>query len=76
MDTNKKYVIALGNPIIDISAHTDEETIKKFEIEFGKTVFCNEKNCGFFDYLESKPEVTYIPGGSVTNSIRVTNVIK
>ncbi len=74
MDT-KKYILGLGNPIIDISAGADEETIKKFELEMGKTIFCNDKNAGFFDYLESKSDVTYIPGGSVTNSIRVTNVI-
>jgi adenosine kinase len=73
MDT-KKYILGLGNPIIDISGNVEEETLKKFELQMGTTVFCNEKNCGFFDYLESKPEVTYIPGGSVTNSIRVTNV--
>lgn len=73
MDT-KKYIIALGNPIIDISANVDQEILKKFDLEMGKTFFCNEKNSGIYEYLESKPEVTYIPGGSVTNSIRVSNV--
>ncbi len=75
MDT-KKYILGLGNPIIDISGSVDEETLKRFELQPGTTSFCNEKNCGFFDYLESKPDVTYIPGGSITNSIRVTNVNK
>lgn len=75
MDTqNVKYILGIGNPIIDISATTDEETIKKFGLEFGKTVFANDSNIGFYDYLEAQNDVTLIPGGSVTNSIRITNV--
>jgi len=66
--------LGLGNPIIDILANTDEETIKKLEIPYGKCVFINEKNKEYFKLLESKPDVKYIPGGSVTNSLRVTNV--
>jgi hypothetical protein len=71
---SKKFILGLGNPIIDISAETDQETLNKFELAAGQTIFCNDKNLPFYEYLESKPEVTYIPGGSVTNSIRVTNV--
>jgi adenosine kinase len=72
----KKFVIGLGNPIIDISANSTEEIIKRFNLSWGGTVFKNDENVGFYDVLESQPDVTYIPGGSVTNSIRVTNVIK
>jgi hypothetical protein len=71
----KKYIIAIGNPIIDISGATCEETIQKFGLEWGKTVFTNDSNVGFFDILESQSDVAYIPGGSVTNSIRVANVL-
>jgi len=74
MQNNKKYIVGLGNPIMDILAKADEETIKKLEIPYGKCVFIDEKNKEYFNMLESKPEVKYIPGGSVTNSIRVTNV--
>jgi len=73
---SKKYILGLGNPIIDISAEANEETLKKYELVAGQTIFCNDTNMPFYDYLESKPEVTYIPGGSVTNSIRVSNVKK
>jgi len=68
------YVIGLGNPIVDISATTDEEALKKYGLEFGRTVFTNDENVGFYDVLEAQPDVTYIPGGSVTNSIRIANV--
>jgi adenosine kinase len=68
------YIIGLGNPIVDISATSDEETLKKYGLEFGRTVFTNDENVGFYDVLEAQSDVTYIPGGSVTNSIRITNV--
>jgi len=70
---NAKYILGLGNPIVDISANTDEETLKKYGLEFGRTVFCNDQNVGFYDLIEAQSDVMYIPGGSVTNSIRITN---
>lgn len=75
MKNNKKYIIGLGNPIIDILAKTNEETIIRLDIPYGKCVFITDKNKEYFDLLESQPEVKFVPGGSVTNSIRVTNVI-
>lgn len=69
-----KYIIGLGNPIVDVSANTNEETLKKFGLEWGKTVFTTDSSVGFYDVIEAQSDVTYIPGGSVTNSIRVTNV--
>jgi hypothetical protein len=75
INTNEvKYIVGLGNPIVDISGNTDEETLKKYGLEFGRTVFANDGNIGFYDIIESQKDVEYIPGGSVTNSIRITNV--
>jgi adenosine kinase len=73
-NSSTKYIIGLGNPIVDISATSDEASLKKFGLAFGGTVFRNDENEGFFDVLEAQPDVTYIPGGSVTNSIRIANV--
>lgn len=69
-----KYVLGLGNPIVDISGNTNEETLKKYGLEFGRTVFKNDENVGFYDVIEAQSDVMYIPGGSVTNSIRIANV--
>lgn len=71
---NKGFLVGIGNPILDISNNTDKETIEKFGLQFGQTIFANDQNKSFFDVLEKTPKVSYIPGGSVTNSIRVTNV--
>lgn len=64
-------IIALGNPIVDISAEVDKESLEKYNLEWGGTVFANQNNVGFFTDLESRPQVTYIPGGSIQNTLRV-----
>ena len=71
-DTSKlNSLIGLGNPIVDISCEIDEESIKKYDLEWGKTVFANEKNVPFFEELEKNPKVIYTTGGSIQNSLRV-----
>ena len=64
-------LIAIGNPIVDISAEVDKDCIQKYRLKWGETVFADRGNIGFYDELESKPQVTYIPGGSIQNSLRV-----
>lgn len=66
-----KSVIAIGNPIVDIVANVEKEDIEKYKLAWGQTVFANETNVGIFEELEKKPEVTYVPGGSIQNSLRV-----
>ena len=68
-----RSLIAIGNPIVDISSEVDKESIQKYRLRWGETVFTDQYNIGFFDELESKPEVTYIPGGSIQNSLRVAS---
>ena len=68
-----RRVIAIGNPIVDISAEIEKETLQRYKLVWGGTFFADESNMAFFDELESKPQVTYIPGGSIQNTLRVTN---
>lgn len=64
-------IIGIGDPIVDISAEIEEKCIQQFGLEWGRTVMADEKNIGIFDVLERKAEVSYIPGGSVQNTMRV-----
>jgi adenosine kinase len=68
-------IIAIGDPIVDISSEIDSEIIKKHNLKWGDTVFLdgNSNDTGVFDDLESMPEVKYIPGGSVQNTLRVAS---
>ena len=69
----KGFIIGIGNPIIDISNDTTKESIDKYGLAFGQTIFANDSNIGFYDELEKAQNCSYVPGGSVTNSIRVSN---
>ena len=64
-------LIGIGDPIVDISAEIDSQTVKKYGLEWGRTVYVDERSIGIFAELEKKDQVSYIPGGSVQNSIRV-----
>ena len=64
-------IIAIGNPIIDITAEIDKEAIQKFGLKWGETVFATPENITFFNEIENRPEVTHTPGGSVQNTLRV-----
>lgn len=68
-----KSIIAIGNPIVDISAEVEKESLEKYHLAWGATVFADDYNIGFFTDLESRPRVTYIPGGSIQNTLRVTS---
>ena len=64
-----RSLIAIGNPIVDISSNK-EDVIDKFGLKWGETVFANESNVGFFKELEKNKNVKYIPGGSIQNTLR------
>jgi adenosine kinase len=66
-------IIAIGNPIIDITANLDKDSLQKYGLKWGETVFANPENVSFFIEIENKAEVTYIPGGSVQNTLRVAS---
>ena len=64
-------VLAIGNPIIDITANIEKELIQKYGLKWGETVFSTPENISFFNEIENKPTTTYIPGGSIQNTLRV-----
>ena len=64
-------LIALGNPIVDITVTIDKDTIQNCGLEWGRTVFNNETTQKFLDEIDKKPVVTYTPGGSIMNTLRI-----
>jgi len=72
-----KLLLGIGNPVIDIIGETDRDTLKRYGLEFGKTAIISNQNYSFFEYLEKNSKtLTYFPGGSLTNSIKVAGVIE
>ena len=78
-ELSKNFVFRLPNAItrewlisiVDISAEIEKEVVEKYSLPWGQTVFANEKNIGIFEELEKRKDVSYIPGGSIQNSLRV-----
>ena len=68
-------LIAIGNPIVDITVSIDKDTLQNYGLEYRRTTFCNEKTQKFLDELDKRPIVTYTPGGSVMNTLRVCSYI-
>ena len=66
-----RSLLAIGNPIVDISAEVTREILDKYHLKFGETVFANKNNIGFYQELENMPQVSYIPGGSIQNTLRI-----
>jgi len=64
-------LIALGNPIVDITVNIDKDTLQNCGLEWGRTVFVNDITQKFLDDLDKRPIVTYTPGGSIMNTLRV-----
>ena len=65
-------LIAVGDPIVDIISEIGTDIIKKYNLKWGDTVFLEENNDnGVYGELECMPEVRYVPGGAVENSMRV-----
>ena len=76
---NKAYsvnsLIALGSPLVDITVSIDKNTLENYGLEYRGTTYCNEKTQKFLDELDKKPIVTYTPGGSVMNTLRICSYI-
>lgn len=66
-------IIAIGNPIIDITAEIDEEIINRYHLKKGEITFMTQENANFFNEIESKTQVTFSTGGAVQNSLRIAS---
>lgn len=68
-------LIALAEPIMDITSEIDSEFIQKYDLKWGDTILVpensDEKITKIYEDLESMPNVKYVPGGSAQNTIRV-----
>lgn len=66
-------ILALGNPLLDISSNVDQAFLDKYNMKAGAAGLCTEEQVGIFQELDAREDVVYVPGGSALNSIRVAN---
>ena len=66
-------ILAIGNPIIDVTAEIDKECVQNYGLKFGEISFATPQNEGYFNDIENKSEVIYTPGGCAQNTLRVAS---
>ena len=75
-DSSSFYsIVGIGDPIVDILSEISINEINKYKLKLGDSIFAsedyNERNVEMFKILESMSLVSYTPGGSVQNTLRV-----
>lgn len=72
---NEGALCGIGNPLLDISATTEEDILTKYELKANDAILAEDKHLPLFKELEEKYTVDYIPGGATQNSFRVAQWI-
>ena len=63
-------IIAIGNPIIDITAEIEEDIIRCYNLNPGDINYATNENLGFYSAIEQMLQVSKTPGGSAQNILR------
>jgi len=68
---NPGSLLAIGNPLLDISAHVEENLLKKYDLHPGNAILADQKkHLPLYEELIKNYRVQYIAGGAAQNSIR------
>jgi adenosine kinase len=65
------YILGIGNPLLDISAHVDQAFLDKYGITLNNAILAEEKHLPMYQELVKNFKVEFIAGGATQNSIRV-----
>lgn len=68
-------LLGLGNPLLDISAVTDEVFLEKYNLEANNAILAEDKHMPMYEELANKEGSEYIAGGATQNSMRVAQWI-
>lgn len=60
-----------GNPLLDISAHVEQDLLDKYGLKLNNAILAEEAHRPLFNELVANYKVDYIAGGATQNSIRV-----
>jgi len=64
----------MGNPLLDISATVDYDFLKKYDLKPNNAILAEEKHKLLYEELINLYKADFIAGGSVQNTMRVTQV--
>jgi adenosine kinase len=74
METQDILLVAIENPLLDISIELEnDELLKKYELQHGQACLADAKHLPLYDELWRMEGIQRIPGGSSLNSVRSAN---
>ena len=71
MSVPQGAILAMCNPLLDISGDVPTEFLAKYDISLNNAILAEEKHMGIYTDLVKDFPVQYIAGGSAQNTIRV-----
>jgi len=72
---DRKLIVGICQPLLDISAHVEDDFIKRYGVDIGAATLASERQMPMFEEMRSFPNVEYTPGGATLNSIRIAQWI-
>lgn len=63
-------LFGMGNPLLDISAHGDQEFLDKYGMKPNDAILAEEKHMPLYDEMVSRYDVAYVAGGATQNALR------
>lgn len=67
-------LFGMGNPLLDISAITDDEFLQKYDLRPNDAILAEAKHMPLYKEIIENYNVEYIAGGSTQNALRVAQV--
>jgi len=68
-------LFGMGNPLLDICAHGDQEFLDKYGMKANDAILAEEKHMPMYDEMVDKYKVKYIAGGATQNALRTAQWI-
>ncbi|XP_026321256.1 adenosine kinase isoform X2 [Hyposmocoma kahamanoa] len=72
---NEGTLLGIGNPLLDISANTDDALLQKYGLKADDAIMAGEQHMPLYKELMENYHAEFIAGGSVQNSLRVAQWI-
>ncbi|KAF0311579.1 Adenosine kinase [Amphibalanus amphitrite] len=63
-------LFGMGNPLLDISAHGDQEFLDKYGMKPDDAILADDKHMPMYDEMVEKYKVNYVAGGATQNTLR------
>ncbi|XP_037084087.1 adenosine kinase-like [Pollicipes pollicipes] len=63
-------LFGMGNPLLDISAHGDQEFLDKYGLKANNAILAEDQHMPLYDEMVSRFKVSYVAGGATQNALR------